>query len=485
MDYEAVIGLEVHAQLLTDSKVFCGCSTTFGAPQNTQVCPVCLGLPGVLPVLNRKALELAIKTGLALHCRIAPRSIFARKNYFYPDLPKGYQISQYEMPLCEDGYIEIEVQGQRKRVGIIRIHLEEDAGKSIHAEAFVGEEETLVDINRCGVPLIEIVSKPDLRSPAEAYVYLTRLKQILQYLEVSGCNMEEGSLRCDANVSVRPRGQKEFGVKTEVKNMNSFRAVEKALESEVKRQIEVLQSGGRVDQETLLWDPDRGLCVPMRTKEYAHDYRYFPEPDLVPLEVDTAWIVAIQSSLPEMPQEKADRLISQYGLPKYVAEVLTDQRAVADYFEAVANVARDPKTAGHWVMGEVLRVLNERKIQIGQLPVKPEQLGEMLNLMDEGVISGKMAKTIFDEMVATGKGAGAIVQEKGLIQVTDRGELERAVEEMLRQSQAEVEKYLGGKEQLFGYFVGQVMKATAGKANPKLVNEILRAKLEALRKTKR
>ncbi|HDI51540.1 MAG TPA: Asp-tRNA(Asn)/Glu-tRNA(Gln) amidotransferase subunit GatB, partial [Bacteroidetes bacterium] len=382
MEYETVIGLEVHAQLSTESKIFCSCSTKFGAAPNTQVCPICLGMPGVLPVLNERAVEYAIKMGLATHCHITPRSIFARKNYFYPDLPKGYQISQYEEPLCENGYVEIEVNGQAKKIGIIRIHLEEDAGKSVHAEEWVAEDETLVDLNRCGVPLIEIVSAPDIRSPREAYLYLSALKQILEYLEISDCNMEEGSLRCDANVSIRPMGSKEFGTRTEVKNMNSFHALEKALEYEVERQKEILRQGGTIVQETLLWNARENRVVPMRSKEEAHDYRYFPEPDLVPLAIDQAWIDRIASSLPELPLARKQRFVQQYHIPAYDAEVLTSSKYLADFYEACVHLYGDAKTVSNWVMGEVLRFLREKKLEIQQSILTPEQLTELLQLID-------------------------------------------------------------------------------------------------------
>jgi aspartyl-tRNA(Asn)/glutamyl-tRNA(Gln) amidotransferase subunit B len=480
--YEPVIGLEVHAQLLTESKVFCGCSAKFGGEQNTQVCPICLGMPGVLPVLNKRAVEFTLRMGLATNCRIALHSIFARKNYFYPDLPKGYQISQYEEPLCEGGYVEIELEGAPKRIGITRIHLEEDAGKSVHSEAYVAANETLIDINRCGVPLIEIVSEPDLRSPREAYLYLTQLRQIVQYLEICDGNMEEGSLRCDANVSVRPVGSKKLGVKTELKNMNSFRNVERALEFEITRQIKILENGEQVIQQTLLWDADKNEAVLMRSKEFAHDYRYFPEPDLVPLEVSADWLDEIKQSLPELPRARRKRLTVRYAIPEYDAEVLADTRELADYFEAVAASAGDPKSASNWIMGEVLRMLKDSKFDIATFPVKPVELGALIRLINDGTISGKMAKSVFDEMVQSGKPPDIIVQEKGLLQVSDTAELERHVQTVLRENPAEVEKYLQGKNQLFGFLVGQIMKATRGQANPKLVNEILKRELQKLRK---
>ncbi|MDZ7290083.1 MAG: Asp-tRNA(Asn)/Glu-tRNA(Gln) amidotransferase subunit GatB [candidate division KSB1 bacterium] len=478
MNYEPIIGLEVHAQLLTDSKIFCRCSTKFGGPQNSQVCPVCLGMPGVLPVLNRKAVEYAVKMGLAMNCRIAEHSIFARKNYFYPDLPKGYQISQYEEPLCEDGWIEIELEdGSWKRIGIIRVHLEEDAGKSVHAEEYVSANETLVDLNRCGTPLIEIVSGPDIHSPREAYLYLTRIRQLVRYLGICDGNMEEGSLRCDANISVRPAGQQKFGTKTELKNMNSFRNVERALEFEINRHIQLLEAGGTIVQQTLLWDAAKGEIVPMRSKEYAHDYRYFPEPDLVPLRLDEKWRKEIHASLPELPLARRNRFIAQYGLPKYDADVLTDEQAVADYFESTARLVKDAKLVSNWIMGEVLRVLKEKKIDITQFPVMPAALAELLNLITEGTISSKTAKEVFDEMVAAGRSAKDIVTEKGLVQVSDIGVIEKAVDEVIAANPKEVERYRNGEEKLFGFLVGQVMKHTRGKANPKMVNEILQKRL--------
>jgi len=477
MEYETVIGLEVHAQLSTESKIFCSCSTKFGAAPNTQVCPICLGMPGVLPVLNERAVEYAIKMGLATHCHITPRSIFARKNYFYPDLPKGYQISQYEEPLCENGYVEIEVNGQAKKIGIIRIHLEEDAGKSVHAEEWVAEDETLVDLNRCGVPLIEIVSAPDIRSPREAYLYLSALKQILEYLEISDCNMEEGSLRCDANVSIRPMGSKKFGTRTEVKNMNSFHALEKALEYEVERQKEILRRGGTIVQETLLWNARENRVVPMRSKEEAHDYRYFPEPDLVPLAIDQTWIDRIASSLPELPLARKQRFVQQYHIPAYDAEVLTSSKYLADFYEACVHLYGDAKTVSNWVMGEVLRFLREKKLEIQQSILTPEQLTELLQLIDTGTISASIAKKIFDEMVESGQSPKVIVEKKGLVQVSDKDQLVEIVDQVIAAHPQEVQKYLDGKEGLLGFFVGQVMRASKGKANPKLVNEIVREKL--------
>lgn len=480
MPYESVIGLEVHAQLLTESKLFSPASTTFGAPPNTQVTPVCAGLPGVLPVLNRKAVDFAIKMGLATHCTIAPVSLFARKHYFYPDLPKGYQISQYEEPLCEHGWLEIELQGgSSKRVRIIRIHLEEDAGKLIHAEPFVDPEETLVDLNRCGVPLIEIVSGPDLSSPREAALYLQRIRQLVRYLGICDGNMEEGSLRCDANVSVRPAGQREFGTKTEIKNMNSVRQLERALEVEIPRQIAILETGGVVEQETRLWDAGRGQTVAMRSKEHAHDYRYFPEPDLTPLHIDETWRQQVLASLPELPWARRERFSAQYQLARSHAEVLTEERELADYFEAVAAEVREVQQAANWVMGEVLRVLRDQKIAITAFTLAPAALAELIRLVEQGAINNKIAKEVFEQMLATGKSATAIVQERGLEQVSDQAEIEQAVAALLAAHPREVERYRAGETKVFGFLVGQLMKATRGKVNPQLANELLRAQLVA------
>ncbi len=482
--YEAVIGLEVHAQLLTDSKAFCTCTTRFGSEPNHNVCPICLGMPGVLPVLNVRVVEFVIRMGLATNCRITTRSVFARKNYFYPDLPKGYQISQYEEPICIGGFLEIDLDdGSRKRIGITRIHMEEDAGKSIHDI----DVDTLVDINRCGVPLIEIVSEPELRSPREAYLYLNKIRQLVQYLEICDGNMEEGSLRCDANVSVRLRGDTEFGTKTEVKNMNSFRNVERALVSEIERQVQILEEGGAVAQETLLWDANLNLASPMRTKEYAHDYRYFPDPDLVPVVVEQAWIEKLRKALPELPTERRNRLVQEYGLPQYDADVLTMEKAVADYYEDVIRGltrkdAAGSKQASNWVMTEVLRVIGEKKITISEFPIPPSYLSKLVNLINEGTISGKIAKEVFGDMLNNPESPERIVERKGLIQVSDTGAIEEVVVKVLEENKDQVEKYLSGKDKVFGFFVGQTMKATAGKANPKVVNEILKKRLESLRK---
>jgi len=489
MKYEAVIGLEVHAQMLTETKIFCGCSTRFGSEPNTQTCPLCLGLPGVLPVLNKKALEFAIKTGLAMNCRISPYSRFARKNYFYPDLPKGYQISQYELPICEHGYIEIVVDGTIKKIGIVRIHMEEDAGKNIHESS---GNYSYVDLNRAGVPLLEIVSEPDIRSPLEAIEYMKKLRAILRYLDVCDGNMEQGSLRCDANVSVRPEGQKEFGVKTEIKNLNSFKFVEKALEYEIKRQIKILEDKGKIIQETRLWNSERGTTESMRTKEEAHDYRYFPEPDLVPIMVEEKWIEEIRKSLPELPDRKRERFVSAYGLPEYDADLLTSEKLLADWFEEAVKLGGQPKIVANWIQGDLMRLLNEENKSIEESPLKPKQLVGMLRLIENGTISGKIAKTVFEEMYRTGAEnigvadlrlpgleitAEAIVKEKGLLQISDAGEIEKIVDEVIAKHPKEAERFRSGEEKLMGFFVGQVMKLTKGKANPQMVNELLKKKL--------
>ena len=474
MQYEAVIGLEIHAQLLTDSKIFCGCSTTFGAEPNTQTCPVCIGMPGVLPVINRKAVEYVIRTGLAVNCSIAPHSRFARKNYFYPDLPKGYQISQYELPLCEHGFVEITVSGETRRIGLTRIHLEEDAGKNIHEGA---GNQSFVDLNRAGTPLMEIVSEPDIRSPQEAAEFVKKLRMIVRYIGVCDGNMEQGSLRCDANVSVRPAGQKELGTKAEIKNMNSFRFIEKALDYEIRRQIKVCNEGGRIIQETRLWDPQRGVTESMRSKEEAHDYRYFPDPDLMPIEVDTAWIEQIRSHIVELPDARRQRFIREYGLTAYDADLLAAERATAEWFEQAVKSGGEPKAVSNWMMGELMRLLNEENRQIDECGLKPGQLSGLLKLMDKGVISGKIAKTVFEDMYKTGKDAEAIVSEKGLVQMSDETGIEAIIDEVLSRSPQEIERFRAGDAKLMGFFVGQVMKETKGKANPKIVNELLRRKL--------
>lgn len=474
MKYEAVIGLEVHAQMLTDSKIFCGCSTKFGSEPNTQTCPVCIGMPGVLPVLNKKAIEFAIKTGLATNCKISSYSRFARKNYFYPDLPKGYQISQYELPICEHGYVEIIVDAEIRRIGITRIHMEEDAGKNIHEGA---GNYSFVDLNRAGIPLMEIVSEPDIRTPKEAAEYMEKLRAILRYLGVCNGNMEQGSLRCDANVSIRPVGQKEYGTRAEVKNINSFKFVEKALEYEIKRQIKVVEEGGKVIQETRLWDSNKGITESMRGKEEAHDYRYFPEPDLVPITVEQKWIDEIKVSLPELPDAKSKRFASEYGLPEYDADLLTSEKILAEWFEEAVKSGGQTKAVSNWVMGELMRLLNEENKTIEECPLKPSQLADMLKLMDKGTISGKIAKTVFEEMYKTCKDAETIVKEKGLVQISDESAIKKAVDEVISKNPKEVERFKGGDEKLLGFFVGQIMKLTKGKANPQIVNEMLKKKL--------
>jgi len=478
MEYEPVIGLEVHAQLLTKSKIFCGCSTAFGEEPNTLTCPVCTGQPGSLPVLNRRAVEFAIKLGLATNCRITPYSLFARKNYFYPDLPKGYQISMYEYPLAVDGFIEISVQGQKKRIKLIRIHMEEDAGKLKHGETPETASYSYVDFNRTGVPLVEIVSGPDIRSPEEAGDYLRKLRAILQYLDICTGNMEEGSFRCDANVSVRPKGQKEFGTRAEVKNMNSFRHVEKALEYEIKRQISILEEGGEIIQETRLWDANEGITVAMRSKEEAHDYRYFPDPDLVPLRVDENWIEEARKGLPELPGQKKERFVKDYKIPEYDAEILTSTKAMANYYEECVHLFPEAKTVSNWMMGDLLKELKQDEREIDQCPVTPKHLAEMLDMIKKGTISGKIAKDVFGEMYKTGDRPEEIVKEKGWVQILDGGEIEGVIDRIVAANPKLVEDYRSGKEKLFGYFVGEVMKATKGKANPQLLNDLLRKKLK-------
>lgn len=478
MTYETIIGLEVHAQLLTESKIFSASITRFGAAPNSQTDPVVLGLPGVLPVLNRRAVEFAVRMGLATHCTIAQVSRFARKHYFYPDLPKGYQISQYELPLCSGGYLDIEPAAQqKKRVRINRIHLEEDAGKSIHDEALAGDQ-TLVDLNRSGVPLIEIVSEPDLHAPAEAYAYLRELKRLLVYLKICDGNMEEGSLRCDANISLRPAGAKELGVKTELKNMNSFRNVERALTFEIERQQKILAAGGHVIQETLLWDADAGEARPMRGKEEAHDYRYFPDPDLLPLEITPEYLDEIRRSLPELPAARRQRFIKEFGLSENDADLLIDSPELADYYERLAGSSKDIRLAGNWVLVDVLRVLNEKKADITEFPIRAEGLAELLNLVSEQTISLKIARTVFEEMLSSGDAAAKIVERRGLAQISDRAAIESQVAQVMAENPEQVEQLKSGKEKVLAYLVGQVMKATRGKANPGLVNEILQQKIK-------
>ncbi|MCL4245890.1 MAG: Asp-tRNA(Asn)/Glu-tRNA(Gln) amidotransferase subunit GatB, partial [Candidatus Dadabacteria bacterium] len=469
MEFEPVIGLEVHAQLETESKIFSTASTAFGAEPNSQVTPVCLGMPGVLPVLNKKALELAVKAALALNCTIHERSRFARKNYFYPDLPKGYQISQYEEPYSSGGWLDIPSGEAVKRIRLTRIHMEEDAGKLVHDNSGSG---SLVDLNRAGVPLIEIVSEPDISDAEEAVAYLKKLRSILRYIGVCDGNMEEGSLRCDANVSIRPKGSDKLGTKVEIKNVNSFKFIQRAIEYEIKRQEAVVESGGEIIQETRLYDADKGVTFSMRTKEEAHDYRYFPDPDLLPVEISTEDIEALKASLPELPDARRGRFEKEYGLPEYDAGVLTSSRDIADYFEAALSHYKNPKTLGNWIMTEVLRELREED-DISAFPVKAEKLAGLLNLIEDGTISGKIAKDVFAEMVSEGGTAKDIVEKKGIKQISDKGELESLISGILKKHPDEISRYKGGDEKLIGFFVGQVMKATQGKANPKLVNDIL------------
>ncbi|MHB8986733.1 MAG: Asp-tRNA(Asn)/Glu-tRNA(Gln) amidotransferase subunit GatB [Eubacteriales bacterium] len=475
--YETVIGLEVHVELKTDSKIFCDSTTEFGGEPNTHICPVCLGLPGVLPVVNRKVVEYAVRAALALNCEIASFSKFDRKNYYYPDMPKNYQISQYDLPIAQRGQLEIEAGGEARRIGITRLHMEEDTGKLVHQGTITTTPYSLVDYNRAGVPLIEIVSEPDLRSPEEAREYLEKLKAIIQYTGVSDCKMEEGSLRCDANVSVRPAGRSELGTKAEIKNMNSFKALYRALCYEVERQIGVLEEGGRVVQETRTWDEGKGVTLPMRSKEEAHDYRYLPDPDLVPLVIDPDWVEEIKRNLPELPDGRKERYAREFGLPRYDAGVLTNTRELADYFESCLAAHNDPKTVANWIMGDLSRLLNARNTEVGDCPVKPDQLAAMLRLIDVGTISGKIAKSVFEEMFETGKDAGTIVKEKGLTQISDEGAVAAVVDQVIAGNPKSVADYRAGKEKALGFLVGQVMKATRGKANPELVNRLLKERL--------
>jgi len=474
--YEPVIGLEVHVQLNTRTKIFCGCPTSFAAPPNTNVCAVCLGLPGALPVLNRQAVEMAIQAALATGCRVNPASRFARKNYFYPDLPKGYQISQYDQPLAEYGVVEISIDGTKKRIGLTRIHMEDDAGKSIHDGFKDSGRYTYVDLNRSGTPLIEIVTEPDLRSSDEAYAFLTELKLMLQYVGVSECDMEKGQLRCDANVSVRLKGAEKFGTKAEVKNLNSFRFAKMALDFEIARQVALLESGGKVDQETRLYNVATGETVGMRSKEHAHDYRYFPEPDLVPLRVSEAWLARIRESMPELPANRRNRFVADYGLREYDAQVLTATRAISEYFEKVASTAGDPRLAANWVTGDLMGALKGR--DISEAPVSAERLGELVGLIAKGEISGKLAKEIFAKMIDSGESARAIIDREGLRQISDTDALGKIVDEVIAASPKQVEQYKSGKTAVIGYLVGQVMKASRGQANPAAVNELLKTKLQ-------
>jgi len=475
MEYEAVIGLEVHAELSTKSKIFCRCTTEFGGQPNTHCCPVCIGMPGTLPALNRKAVEYTIKAGLATNCAISHFTKQDRKNYFYPDLPKGYQISQYDLPLCKDGYIEIETENGKKKIRINRIHLEEDAGKLVHGEH---DHYSYVDYNRTGVPLIEIVSEPDISSAAEARAYLEKLKAILQFIGVSDCKMEEGSLRADVNVSIRPKGSNELWERTEMKNLNSFRAVYRAIEAEVARQIEVVKSGGTIQRETRRWDDARGESYPMRSKENAQDYRYFPEPDLPPLTIKEELIQKLKDELPELPDARKQRYISQYGLPEYDAGVLTSSKDLSDFFEEAAKASNNVKAVSNWIMGDMLRILNERNLEVSRIPFQPAYLAKLVTLLDRRVINGPTAKKVFEEMFDTGKDPETIVKEKGLEVLNDESLLLQVVERVIQENPNSVADYKKGKKKAIGFLVGQAMKATRGKANPQLLNELLIKKLE-------
>ena len=473
--YETVVGLEVHVELHTNSKIFCGCSTAFGAPPNTHTCPVCLGHPGVLPVLNRQAVEYAMKAAMALNCQIADISKFDRKNYFYPDSPKAYQISQFDQPICEHGWIEIEVNGETKRIGITRLHLEEDAGKLTHVD---GGYASLVDFNRVGTPLIEIVSEPDIRTPEEAKAYLEKIKAIMQYCDVSDVKMEEGSLRCDANISLRPYGQKEFGTRAELKNMNSFRGVQRGLEYEQFRQAEILDSGGEVIQETRRFDDALGKSFSMRGKEEAHDYRYFPDPDLVSLHISEEWKQSIRATIPELPDARKARYTSEYSLPSYDAEVITSSKKLADFFEESLSYTKDAKAVSNWIMGDLLGYLNANGQEISDVKITGQGLGEMIGLLEKGTINGKIAKTVFKAMLESGKLPQQIVEEQGLVQISDEGAIQSIVNEIIEANPQSVEDYRAGKEKAIGFLVGQIMKASKGKANPALVNKLLVERLK-------
>lgn len=481
MKYEAVIGLEVHTELQTTTKIFCSCRTSFGADPNTNVCPVCLGLPGVLPVLNKKVLEYAVRAGLALNCEISRFSKFDRKNYYYPDLPKNFQTSQFDLPICEHGYLDVEVDGEKRRIRITRAHMEEDAGKLVHHGTSITDSDySLVDYNRTGTPLLEIVSEPDMRSAKEAVAYMEKMRAILQYVGISDCRMEEGSLRCDANVSVRPVGQKELGTKTEIKNINSFKGVERAIEYEAMRQAELLEDGGKVVQETRTWDEKEGVTKSMRTKEEANDYRYFPEPDLVPFTVSDEYIENIRKSLPELPDARKERYMKEFGLSSEDAVFMTNDKATADYFEAAVAAGADPKAAVNWLMGEFASQLSNDGIEIDKAPVSAENLAALLKLISKGTISGKIAKKVFANMWKEGGNPDDIVKAQGLVQISDTAELSKLVDEVVGNNPKAVEDFKAGKKKAVGALVGQIMKATKGKANPRVINELLNKKLQSL-----
>lgn len=476
MKYETVIGLEVHVQLKTQTKIFCSCSTEFGRPANENTCPICLGMPGVLPVLNKQAVEYAMQACLATHCQINATNTFDRKNYFYPDLPKGYQITQLNLPIGEHGHINIDVEGVKKRIGITRIHMEEDAGKLVHGEN-EDKDKSYVDLNRTGTPLVEIVSEPEMRSPEEVREYLGQLKAILEYTGVSDCNMEEGSFRCDANISLRPFGQEEFGTRAELKNLNSFRFIQKAIEYEVDRQAQILDQGDKIIQETRLYDSDKGVTRSMRSKEEAHDYRYFPEPDLVRLRMDEEWIERIRKTIPELPEQKRERFVAEHDIPEYDAGVLTASQSMANYYEECVALHPHPKIISNWIMGDLSRELKNDDREIEDCPVTPGSLIGLLQLIDKGTISGKMAKTVFEDMYQTGKPAEEIVKQKGMVQISDSSAIDKLIDEVLANSPKQLESYRNGKETIIGYFVGQVMKASKGQANPAVVNQLLKEKL--------